>query len=389
MDQQGGGAAVAYWNALKARLPLWRASAESRQMWQQALRGRTPPPIIDADLIGPGDLKNPVPGDAAYDIWALRNHLMQLTPAPMNLAEMDAMMSDALGTTVADLESLEVAEQQGTAVDGRLEQLNVSREALIQLLRVRALLNDQAPVMDSEWSDVYSILAQVVKMRQNAGWRHAEAAAHITLSQDFFQIPELSDHSAAADGCPPPDVAPLPAWRATWSARRDWQDSLQSRLDQQNAVVLELSQASDAVEEATMTTLRDALIMANPVDGDCPDTKAQGLTSRFLLEMRESSCEKTTRIAQSLETIQTLLWGTRTGEIELPGNLAAISPDLGLNFDAEWIWMGSYASWRSAMLICNARRLSLGPSVKLLRRAVAPSTRRIGCGSQGLWTYSS
>lgn len=39
-------AGLVYWKALKAKLPRWRVSPESRQAWQQALRSRTQPPII-------------------------------------------------------------------------------------------------------------------------------------------------------------------------------------------------------------------------------------------------------------------------------------------------------------------------------------------------------
>jgi hypothetical protein len=40
-----------YWQALKARLPRWRASAEARQEWQQALRLCSRAPLIDPDLL--------------------------------------------------------------------------------------------------------------------------------------------------------------------------------------------------------------------------------------------------------------------------------------------------------------------------------------------------
>src|SRR5262249_30325083 len=52
---------VAYWYALKARIPLWRAPAEARQLWVQALKGRSRAPLIDPHLIGPGDIRNAVP----------------------------------------------------------------------------------------------------------------------------------------------------------------------------------------------------------------------------------------------------------------------------------------------------------------------------------------
>ncbi|MHB9833279.1 Tc toxin subunit A-related protein [Paraburkholderia terrae] len=363
---------IFYWNALKAKLPPWRASAESRQAWQGALRNRNAPPIIDPDLINPGDLKHPVSGDAAFDIWSLRNQLGQIFATPTSLAELEALIVDQLGVAARDLESLEAAQAKGNSIDGRLNQLNLSAEALSQLLRVRALLNSNAPVIDSEWSDVYSILAQVVKTRQNATSRHAEAAAHITLSPDFFQIPEVVSYSPVEDDCPPPEPAPLPAWRASWTARQDWQDTLQSRIDQQNAVVLGVSQASDATEEATLAKLRDALVMASPANGTCVGEKAKALTRSLLIDTQQSCCLKTTRIAQALETLQILLWGSRTGEIEMPSQFAPIN--LGVDFDEEWKWMGSFATWRAAMLVWMFTENVLPPT---LRRWQTPGFRRL------------
>ena len=61
-----------YWRTLKARLPRWCATPEARQAWQQALRIHSGAPLIDPDLIGPGDLRNPAMGDPAFDLWEAR-----------------------------------------------------------------------------------------------------------------------------------------------------------------------------------------------------------------------------------------------------------------------------------------------------------------------------
>src|SRR5690606_37318566 len=51
---------VTYWKALFARLPAWRATSEERRSWTRALAVRSRSPIIDPDLIGPGDIKSPI-----------------------------------------------------------------------------------------------------------------------------------------------------------------------------------------------------------------------------------------------------------------------------------------------------------------------------------------
>ncbi|MCE7985213.1 MAG: hypothetical protein DYG89_28915 [Caldilinea sp. CFX5] len=52
-----------FWLALhESELPRWRASAEARQTWQQTLRSRSQPPLLDPDLIDENDLAQPAMG---------------------------------------------------------------------------------------------------------------------------------------------------------------------------------------------------------------------------------------------------------------------------------------------------------------------------------------
>ncbi|MFX1475552.1 MAG: neuraminidase-like domain-containing protein, partial [Promethearchaeota archaeon] len=60
--------------------------------------------------------------------------------------------------------------------------------------------------------------------------------------------------------------------------------------------------------------------------------------------MEVSSCAKTTRISQAITTIQTIIWSVRTGQIS--GLNLKLEAE---NFDEEWKWLGSYATWRAAM----------------------------------------
>ncbi|MGQ9870602.1 hypothetical protein [Leptodesmis sp.] len=68
-------ASLNYWQKLKAKLPRWRATPETRALWQRALRLRSQSAIIDSqsaiidpDVIGDEDLKTLIEGDPAYDI---------------------------------------------------------------------------------------------------------------------------------------------------------------------------------------------------------------------------------------------------------------------------------------------------------------------------------
>jgi hypothetical protein len=69
----------------------------------------------------------------------------------------------------------------------------------------------------------------------------------------------------------------------------------------------------------------------------------------------------TTRIAQAIETVQGLLFGVRTGQLN------DTYPELNLDaddFDEEWKWIGSYANWRAAMLVFLYPENLLMPSLR-------------------------
>ena len=123
--------------------------------------------------------------------------------------------------------------------------------------------------------------------------------------------------------------------------RSDWQDTLQSRIDQEIAAAQALQSALGAAEEATLPALRDALIAASDAAGTSPDERAEWTTARLLVDAKSGSCRSTTRIAQSLETLQTLIFGLRTGQFKqlVPSPLSLVAE----HFDEEWKWIGSYA----------------------------------------------
>jgi hypothetical protein len=91
---------------------------------------------------------------------------------------------------------------------------------------------------------VYATLAQAKTQRQYAAFVTEERDKRIMLSSDYFTLP-------AALLTPLPFLDPLvPPWLSTWQVRRDWQDTLQSRLDLENAVTEALRNAISAVEDS-------------------------------------------------------------------------------------------------------------------------------------------
>src|SRR5439155_5395749 len=135
-----------------------------------------------------------------------------------------------------------------------------------------------------------------------------ERAEGIVLSQDHFVIPTPTTITF-----PPPEPRKLDPWRASRVARSDWQDVLQSRIDQESSVIAGMHDVVSSAEEIALPRLRDALVMATAPVGHDLDTKAKWVTDRFLIDAKVSGCQKTTRVAQAIEFLQTLVFAIRPG----------------------------------------------------------------------------
>ena len=196
-------------------------------------------------------------------------------------------------------------------IEKELAQLTLSNGAFNYLLKFRHLLEQANQMLDAEWQSVFSILVQVWKERQFARWRDEEGQDGITLSQDHFRLPVPSETALL-----PQLSTPLPEWRATQIAQRDWQDRLDTLINTELTVFAGISDAINITEGATLATLRDALIQALQEPGISFEQTAQQLIDRLLIDTKMGACQKTTRVAQAIETLQLLLFRLRSGQIQ-------------------------------------------------------------------------
>ncbi|MDL2122821.1 MAG: peptidoglycan-binding protein [Deltaproteobacteria bacterium] len=346
------------WRFLHLRT-LWKSLDYPDDLYTEETS--VPLPIIDPDLIGPGDLREPTEGEA-YELWQSRhNWVVDQLDAVQSEREaetnpldgLNVIMEGALGVPVTDLLALEEERKQGNDITAPLDQIGLTNDGFSYLLRIHDLLNSSTPGKDpllpSEWDDVYSILVQAQKRREFAEWREEERAINILIGPDHFAIPEPSPLEF-----PPKEPVPLPAWRATEQARRDWQDRLRSRIEQEKNAVDELAELVNSTEEQSLATLRNALITAT-------NESARWLTENLLIDCENDGCKITTRIGRAIETIQVLLWSIRTAQLN------DTHPDFGLdadNFDGEWKWIGSYETWRAAILVFLYPENILLPSLR-------------------------
>ena len=209
-------------------------------------------------------------------------------------------------------------------------------------------------------------MIQVQKRRAFSAWRNEEQAQELILSPDEFKIPPPPPLTF-----PPVEPAPLPEWLATLSDRQDWQELLQGRMDQQQAAHDALREAVGAVEEAALPELRDALVWVSNTGGSSLDVRAKWFGDRLLIDAKTSGCQQTTRVAQAIETIQGLLFSLRTRLLNDTYPTLDLDAD---EFDEAWEWIGSYASWRTAMFVFLYPENILIPS---LRRWQTPVFRAL------------
>jgi peptidoglycan hydrolase-like protein with peptidoglycan-binding domain len=289
-------------------------------------------------------------------------HLISVTEPEWN--EVYTLLARA--ALVASVMTLDQEQAQGKNITGRLVQFGLTNAAFSYLVRMRNLLASEASIQDPEWDDACSIFVQVMKSRKSANWQTDERAQNISLSPDHFKIPELPPLQF-----PPPPPEPLPAWRAEQRDLRYWRDTLEARIEQVETIISALHEAISATEENTLPALRDALVMAADVEGSDLAIKAKRLTDLLLIGTQASGCQQTTRISQAIETVQGFLWSLRTGQLQATYEDLTLTVD---NFDEEWTWIGSYATWRAALFVFLYPENILLPS---LRKWQTPAFRKM------------
>lgn len=373
---------LTYWNCRQASLPVWRAALKDRWDWQQALRARMRVPIIDPDLVTSDDLIAPAQGHPAYDLWNarriyLRGRSRALRDGGGSLQVIHDQLAARLG--VNDLDGLKESLDSGELSTARIEQFNLKRSELAYALRIRALAKSGSQLSEGELGDFYDILLQLEKRRYRfPEWLREEQAAgltqgpDLTLGPDFFQLQQPAPPSTPQAAA----TAPEHAWRVDAASRRAWEATLKSRVEQEQSLIDAHTAAVSAVEEATLPRLRDELIKIVASSTDLP-AAAQRFTDKFLLDMAVGGCQLTTRVSQAIETLQILIWSLRTGQLkDTYPNLELEAED----FEEEWKWLGSYATWRAAVMVFLYPENVLLPS---LRRRQTPAFRQLAAGLRG------
>ena len=196
-------------------------------------------PAVDPDLLADGDFVSRQ--SDAYKLFTTRsqtistwlNDLKTMREAASNQdTGLESILSTVLidpqyypnGMKSADVQALDSNRKAGADISGVLTALFLDLAAFNYLVQVCAFLNSAPPppplptpqLLESEWEDVYSILAQVQKRRAAFAWVAEEKARGVILSPDSFSfppsLPTLFATGVGEDGQPLADGAVDPHW---------------------------------------------------------------------------------------------------------------------------------------------------------------------------------
>lgn len=182
-------------NNSEPKLVTWRKACLRKKWKEEDWRPDTGElPIIDPDLIREEYLQKPRnTTDPAYVLWKerwdwindhkkgsasekgrlstlkeIRENAYKLTSD--NLASLNAIL-EAAQVQPPILERLARSQDEGNNITVSLEQLKITKGEFSYLKRMRELVAGGANLLDSEWSDIYSILVQVEKRKKFQEWR--------------------------------------------------------------------------------------------------------------------------------------------------------------------------------------------------------------------------
>jgi receptor-binding and translocation channel-forming TcA subunit of Tc toxin/ABC toxin-like protein/putative peptidoglycan binding protein len=320
-------------------------------------------PIIDPHFVFPSDLRSSFEDDPAFQRWQARLEQVTAmqeeikaereTPGGLSAAIELALGPDANGNvvTLQTLKNLRDTLNEGRDISQEIRDLHLEMASFSRLLAL-ADLQESLPVgetlLESELLELDQILTQGRKVREFVTWRAEEQTDGLTLSPDHFRL--------AAD-----EPETLPEWVASGSERRAWRRRLQARVDEEKTLIESFYTAVREAEAATLSDLRDALVLATDAPKISSNTKVDQVTRNFLIDAKAGACQRTTRVGQAIETLQALFAAARTGVP--PDTMSGLEIDAD-HYEEEWQWLGSYERWRSAMLVFLYPENILLPSLR-------------------------
>lgn len=383
------GIPVKYYNVMKMRMPAQRGSYSRRSEWQRTLRDWNRTPIIQPDIVPPENINEFVSGEKVHDIWVnrkidldtLRSNIEILfndtiTPDADLLENYELLLAMAIARTDDDgidvdtylgyFLNLEGLEHSGVDIRPYLGQygINISAYRVLRSVYdiIKTAVDETQPLdlLDSEYTDVVDILV----------------AIHSQNVMPFEAIQEEFDEDIILSGTDfqnyKPNSVQFPIilleepnkWRSPNTLRKAWKDTLETRIERSKNVKEQWADVLIDTEEITMPMMRDALIEALRNSCETFEDASERLAQMLFIETKDNCCVKHSRVSFAIETIQGFIFSLESGVYDDYLQGFSISAP---NFKKEWEWIGSYATWRSAVFTYIFPENLLYPTLKRLQ----------------------
>lgn len=379
---------VFYYNVFHLKLAPGRADASDRKEWQRTLAAWNRQPFVQPDLVPPENIRNFVTTNWVYTAWNSRNNSLiadysslatylssTVTDAgtlfdnyraqlDLVISRTDSFIPPGTLNYIDYFTDLKLREENGEDIRPNVEQLGMSISEYRYLANIYHVLESTPsasapPLLDSEYKDVIDILINIRNTNLPFALVLEEYDHNILLDQDYFLI-----YKPAPDTFPLTDLPVYNQWRSPYADRKAWKDTLEGRIDREQGVKDKWEEVLMEAEDRNMPLLRDALIRALTMPCEKWQEAAERLAKTYFIETKDNCCVKHTRVSFALETLQGFIYALQNGIYDgFVSNFSISAP----NFREEWQWLGSYATWRSAVFVFIYPENLLYPTLKRLQ----------------------
>lgn len=380
------GEPVKYYNVLGMRLDSVLGNVLNRSEWQSTLAKWNRVPTVFPDIVPPENIKRFVQGEIVHDLWVSRKNTLDITfnqaysqfndtlPVgtlfqnfknilTMLVARAQIIPTDDFSFYFTDLFEKEI---EGEDIRPYLNQLNIQIAEYQVLKQIYTVLQNEngadplqtSNLLPSEFEDVINISIHV--NFANAGgyfsYVKEEYYANIILNGEDFQ-----NFKPAIINFPLNIVTETTEWRTPIADKKAWKDTLNTRIERKQSVLDEWDTVLEKTEDITMPVMRDALIQSLRNNCESFENTAERIAKTLFIETKDNCCVKHSRVSHAIETIQGFIFSLESGIYD--NYLSGFTLNAP-NFDKEWQWLGSYATWRSAVFTYIYPENLLYPTLK-------------------------
>lgn len=379
------GEPVKYYNVLDMRMDPVLGNVINRSEWQRTLAKWNRVPTVFPDIVPPENIRHFVQGEIVHDRWIIRKNSLDSAYNQASILFNDSLTAETLfqnyklllNTLITRtdaivnndyylyLTALFDKEAAGTDIRPYLNQLNIQITEYKVLKQVYGVLENETEadplqfsnLLASEYDDVINIFIRI--SFANAGYfRYVvqEYDDNIVLNGTDFQ-----NYTPAIINFPLDLVQETVQWRSPNAEKKAWKDTLNTRIERKQSTLDEWKTTIEETEDITMPVMRDALIQALRNNCESLENAAERLAKMFFIETKDNCCVKHSRVSHAIETLQGFIFSLESGIYD---NYLSGFTLTAPNFNKEWQWLGSYATWRSAVFTYIYPENLLYPTLK-------------------------